>query len=77
MYRKRYFEVPALDRRWISVDIGLHALIQNFARERHLSMAEAVYVLIGPAMAALNGLDYEKVLQDFELIRKTDTPRSK
>jgi hypothetical protein len=77
MPTKKYFQVKPYERRWIAVDMQLHALIQQFAQERHLSMAEAVYVLVGPAMVALLGGDYEKVLEDFELIQKTGTPRLK
>jgi len=74
---KRYFDVPEEERKFIRVGLELHALVKNFAEERRISMAEAVHVLIGPAMAALNGLDYEKVLRDFGLLGQTDTPHSK
>ena len=69
---KRYFEVKPYERKWIAVDSEIHMLIQIFAQERGLSMAEAVHVLIGPAMAALNGLDYEQVLRNFDLIQQTN-----
>lgn len=65
---KRYYEVRKFERKTISVDAELHLLIKLFADKRGISMAEAIHVLIGPAMAALNGLDYRQVLEKFDLI---------
>ena len=61
---KRYFSVPAEERKPIWVRHEEHAIVKDFAQKRRISMAEAIHLLIGPALAAAKGLDYTQVLWD-------------
>jgi len=61
---KRYFDLPVQERKLIWVRLEEHAILKTFTQERGITMAEAIHLLIGPALAAANGLDYMKVLQE-------------
>ena len=66
---KRYFDVPAEERKPIWVRHEEHAIVKNFAQQRRISMAEAIHLLISPALAAANGLDYTQALWDGGFLR--------
>ncbi len=56
---KRYFEVPRAEKKTIIVDIELHTFLKKYAEDHSISIAEAIYLLIKPALAAEHGLKLE------------------
>ena len=64
MPTKRYFVVRAEEVKTIRLDSETWLLIRDFAKSRGLTMAESVNLLIQPALAASEGLDFMKPLRD-------------
>jgi len=58
--RKRFFSVRRFERKSIMVDPDLHLLISKFAEDADVTMSEALYLLVGPGLAVVQGLDYSK-----------------
>jgi hypothetical protein len=58
MPTKRYFRVRPEEVKTVALDSETWLLIRSFAKERNLTMAESISLLIQPALAACEGLDY-------------------
>jgi hypothetical protein len=64
MATKKYFKVRAGEAKTVQLDPGTYAIVRAFKKKRNLSFAEAINLLIGPAITAEEGLDFMKVLHD-------------
>lgn len=57
--REKYV-LPADERTTISIDKEVHAILKGYAREKGISLAHAVFTIIGKGLAQERGLERER-----------------